>query len=252
LAPDPLLVAEHVNAGYGQGHVLRDVNLTLDPGEVVALVGPNGAGKTTFLRTAIGSLAIGGGRLTFDGLPIKASPEAMVRSGVALVPEGRRVFGSLTVRENLASGAYTRNSRDAKAEIRRMLDLFPILEERRDQQAGSLSGGEQQMLAIARALISGPKLLMMDEPSLGLAPIIIRQIADYIGNIRTEFGMAVLLVEQNALFATAVSQRLYVLSGGEIVAGGAVDEFHDEEALVAAYWGERPETVEAEREAATE
>jgi branched-chain amino acid transport system ATP-binding protein len=238
LAPDPLLLAEDVRAGYGQGLVLQGLTLAVQPGEIVGLVGPNGAGKTTFLRTLIGALKVQSGKLRFEGSPMNPSPGAMVRAGVGFVPEGRRVFAGLTVRENLLSGAYTRRSREAKEDMGRMLELFPILEERRNQLAGSLSGGEQQMLAIARALISGPKLLLMDEPSLGLAPIIIQQIADYIANIRTELGMAVLLVEQNALFATSVSERMYVMSGGEIVASGLARDFEDEEALVAAYWGE--------------
>jgi branched-chain amino acid transport system ATP-binding protein len=253
LAHEPLVLAEDVRAGYGQGLVLQGLTLSVEREEIVGLVGANGAGKTTFLRTMIGSLKIGSGKLLFDGAPIRPSPEAMVRAGIGLVPEGRRVFASLTVRENLISGAYTRNSREAKHDLRRMLELFPILEERRDQLAGSLSGGEQQMLAIARALISRPKLLLMDEPSLGLAPIIIQQIAEYIESIRTEMGMAVLLVEQNALFATSVSQRLYVLSGGEVVASGPASQFEDEETLVAAYWGERErKPATSEQEAAVE
>jgi branched-chain amino acid transport system ATP-binding protein len=220
----PFLSVDSLGVAYGAVRALRGVSLDVGHGEIVATLGPNGAGKTTLLRTIAGVLKPQAGSVTFEGRPLHGlAPEAVIRRGVALVPEGRHIFPGLTVEENLAIGGIARTDR---AELRRDTDAwlqrFPILGERRTQLAGTLSGGEQQQLAIARALMSRPTMLLLDEPSLGLAPIIVGQIFALIAELRDD-GVTVLLVEQNVHRALEVADRAYVLSVGEVVASGPAD-----------------------------
>jgi branched-chain amino acid transport system ATP-binding protein len=221
----PLLSVDGITVGYGAVIALRDVSLEVGRGEIVAALGPNGAGKTTLLRTLAGALRPKRGSVAFDEATLTGlAPEAVVRRGVALVPEGRRVFPALTVEENLAIGGIARQDRDAlRADTDRWLGRFPILGERVHQLAGTLSGGEQQQLAIARALMSRPRLLLLDEPSLGLAPIFVDRIFELIAELRSE-GVTVLVVEQNVHRALEVADRAYVLSVGHVVASGATDQ----------------------------
>src|SRR5262245_41688039 len=208
-----LLELREVSARYGPVRALHGVTVTVDEGEVVALLGANGAGKTTTLRAVSGTVRTEGG-ITFDGRDVtKRTPDGMARAGIAHVPEGRGILGELTVWENLRMGAYTRR-RDA--DFKRVFDQFPVLEHRRDQQAGTLSGGEQQMLALARALVARPRLLMLDEPSLGLAPIVVEELFRVVGRLNKEEGLTVLVVEQNANAAFSVADRAYVLEVGRV------------------------------------
>jgi branched-chain amino acid transport system ATP-binding protein len=232
-----LLRLEGVGAGYGGMPVLRDVDLTVRAGEIVALVGSNGAGKTTLLR-AVSQLIPASGRILFDGREIGTStPEQVFERGVVQVPEGRQLFDRMSVRDNLLMGAYRR---DDKAGIGQSLDeayrLFPILRERASQQAGSMSGGEQQMCAMARALMARPRLLMVDEMSLGLAPIIVEQLLDVLADIRTH-GVTVLLVEQDVFSALRVADRGYVLETGAIVREGPAAALADDPEVRRAYLG---------------
>ena len=226
----PLLVVDELTVAYGAVVVVRDVSLEVAPGEIVAALGPNGAGKTTLLRTLAGALKPQHGSVTFDGDALTGlSPETVVRRGVALVPEGRHVFGNLTVAENLTIGGIARTDRDGlRADTERWLARFPILGERANQTAGTLSGGEQQQLAIARALMSHPRMLLLDEPSLGLAPIFVDRIFELIQELRDE-GVTVLLVEQNVHRALEIADRAYVLSVGEVVASGPTDRLAEGE-----------------------
>ncbi len=221
----PLLVVDGITVGYGAVVAIRDVSLEVGRGEIVATLGPNGAGKTTLLRTLAGALRPRRGSVTFDGAVLTGLvPEVVVRRGVALVPEGRRVFPALTVEENLTIGGIARDDREElRADADRWLARFPILGERAGQLAGTLSGGEQQQLAIARALMSRPRLLLLDEPSLGLAPIFVDRIFELIRELRSE-GVTILLVEQNVHRALDVADRAYVLSVGRVVASGATDQ----------------------------
>jgi branched-chain amino acid transport system ATP-binding protein len=236
--PAPLLEIKNVSVKYGGIEALRDVNLTIYPGEVVTLLGANGAGKSTTLRTISRLTPANGGQIRFDGLEItRLRPDEIVRLGIAHAPEGRRVLTRLTVEDNLELGAYTRRQRDEiAADMQRQFDLFPRLAERRHQQAGTLSGGEQQMLAIARALMSRPRLLLLDEPSLGLAPVIVRSIFATIRALRTS-GMTILLVEQNARLALQTADRGYVLETGRIIIEGAASELAHDERIKRAYLG---------------
>jgi branched-chain amino acid transport system ATP-binding protein len=234
----PLLAVEDVRASYGGIEALKGVSLTVGRGEIVALVGANGAGKTTTLRCIARLLPLASGRILFAGRDTSPLPtEDLVRDGVSLVPEGRAIFPNLTVRENLDLGAYTH--RDARA-MRETTDdvvaLFPRLGERMTQDAGTLSGGEQQMLAIARALMARPSLLLLDEPSLGIAPKLVAQIADAIRAIAAA-GMTILLVEQNTRLALAMSARAYVLQTGSVVASGPSKELAENRDVKAAYFG---------------
>jgi len=233
-----LLEVRDLHVAYGGIAALRGISFDVRPGEVVALLGSNGAGKTTTLRAISGLIRARAGEVTFDGRPIAGKrPHEIVAAGLGHSPEGRRVFAQMTVRENLELGAYT--VADAKLKDERMqyaLETFPRLRERLTQFAGTLSGGEQQMLAIARALMSGPKLLMLDEPSLGLAPLLVRTIFDVIAKIR-ERGTTVLLVEQNARQALAIADRGYVLETGELRFSGTGRELLDNPAVVEAYLG---------------
>ena len=219
-----LLVVDGLTVAYGAVVAIRDVSLEVAPGEIVAALGPNGAGKTTLLRTLAGALKPQAGSVLFDGHALTGLvPEAVVRRGIALVPEGRHVFPNLTVLENLTIGGIARTDHDElRADAERWLARFPILGERAGQFAGTLSGGEQQQLAIARALMSRPRVLLLDEPSLGLAPIFVDRIFELIEELRAD-GVTVLLVEQNVHRALEVADRAYVLSVGSVVASGPTD-----------------------------
>jgi branched-chain amino acid transport system ATP-binding protein len=226
-----------VHARYGQVRALHGVSLTVDEGEVVALLGANGAGKTTTLRAISGMVARDGG-VRFDGKPLPRSPEGAARLGITHVPEGRGILAELTVWENLSMGAYLR--RDRKA-VRRDLDAIseelPWLRDRRGQQAGTLSGGEQQMLALARARMSNPRLLLLDEPSLGLAPLVVQEFFALVRRLNETQGLTVLVVEQNANIALDVSSRAYLLEVGRVALSGASDELQQHEGIRSSYLG---------------
>ena len=228
-----LLELSDVTARYGQVVALHGVSLTVEDGEIVALLGANGAGKTTTLRAVSGAVrrtgdvVLGGKRLA------RATPEVVARNGVAHVPEGRGIFAELTVWENLRMGAYTVRRPDFAT----VLGYFPWLQERRNQQAGTLSGGEQQMLALARAFLQRPRLLMLDEPSLGLAPIITREVFRVVTELNQKEGLAVLVVEQNAAVALAAAKRGYVLETGRVAVSGSADELKSNDAVRTAYLG---------------
>src|SRR5579859_3528438 len=233
-----LLELETVDAFYGRIQALRGVSITVDKGEVVALIGSNGAGKTTTLRTISGLMHPHAGTIRFDGRDItRTGPSKIVGLGICQSPEGRRLFPRMTVADNLLMGAYTRNDRPGiAADIDRVFELFPRLQERRTQIAGTLSGGEQQMLAMGRALMARPKLLMLDEPSLGLAPILVETIFSIIREINSQ-GTTVLLVEQNANKALEAAHRAYVLETGVIVQTGTGKELLASEEVQKAYLG---------------
>jgi len=233
-----MLELRDVSSGYGQLLAVRRLSLEVRHGEVVALLGANGAGKTTTLRTISGMLRPRDGEIVYDGESIAgAKPDRIVRRGAVHVPEGRQVFASLSVRDNLRLGAITRTGDAMVAkDLARVHELFPKLAERGDQLAGSLSGGEQQMLAIGRALMCRPRFLMLDEPSLGLSPLFVERIFDAIDEIN-EQGTTILLVEQNARIALAASDRAYVLASGEVVLEGASEALADDPRLHATYLG---------------
>ena len=231
-----LLELKDVGARYGQVAVLHGVSLTVGDGEVVAVLGGNGAGKTTTLRAVSGAVATSG-EIRFAGKSITgAAPERVARAGIAHVPEGRGIFGELSVHENLRLGAYLRRNGFA-ADYERVRGYFPWLEERRRQQAGTLSGGEQQMLAIARALMARPRLLLLDEPSLGLAPLVVRELFRIVGELNEKEGLAVLVVEQNAKLALRSSSRAYVLEVGRVALEGSSAELAENESVRNAYLG---------------
>jgi len=233
-----MLEAEGLHVGYGDAPALWDVSLTVGPGELVAVVGPNGAGKTTLVNAIARLLPIRGGRLHLDEVDVThVSAQAVCRAGVALIPEGRRLFGGMSVEENLEMGAYRADARRRRADgLERVYALFPILRERRRQLAGSLSGGQQQMVAIGRALMARPRLLLVDEPSLGLAPLVVDQVFAVIETIHRD-GVAILLIEQNAARALAVATRAYVLDGGRVVSAGRPAELLDRPHIREAYLG---------------
>ena len=233
----PLLELTDVRARYGQVRALHGVSLTVDEGEIVALLGANGAGKTTTLRAISGMVARDGG-LVFDGKPIARSPEAAARRGITHVPEGRGILAELTVIENLKMGAYVRRDRSAvKRDVDALLDELPWLGSRRDQQAGTLSGGEQQMLALARARLSRPRLLLLDEPSLGLAPLVVQEFFRVVTRLNEEHGVTVLVVEQNANIALETANRAYVLEVGRVALEGASAELQQHEGIRSSYLG---------------
>jgi len=238
----PLLLAlAGVNAFYGQLHVLKGLSLHVNSGEIVALLGANGAGKSTTLRTICGLLRPSSGTISFDGQSIVGTrPEALVRLGITQVPEGRQLFGPLSVHDNLLLGAYSRLCAGRKAEVRGALEriyaLFPILAERRAQHSGSLSGGEQQMLAIGRALMAQPRLLVLDEPCLGLAPRLAQQIIQTISELRSQ-GTTILLVEQNARAALRIADRGYVMETGKVALEGTAEELLRNREVRRAYLG---------------
>jgi len=230
-----------INTAYGRTQVLHGLSLHVSEGEVVALVGANGAGKTTLLNTISGIVPAGKGSILFNGKEIRRTPaDRIVRLGVSHVPEGRQLFAPLSVHDNLLLGAYTRSSGDKKAHLAEDLDrvyaMFPILKERSEQRAGTLSGGEQQMLAIGRGLMARPQMMLFDEPSMGLAPRVMADIFTAIGQFRT-MGVTVLLVEQNARWALRIADRGYVLETGRIVLDGPADELLENREVQRAYLG---------------
>ncbi|PYN02990.1 MAG: ABC transporter ATP-binding protein [Candidatus Rokuibacteriota bacterium] len=236
--PEALLRLEDLHAGYGHVVALRGLDLVVAPGELVCLIGANGAGKTSTLRAISGLLSPSRGRIVFDGRKIHgAAPAEILKAGIAHCPEGRRVFPYLTVEENLAMGAYVRRDRSAiAADVEQVCTHFPILTERRRQMAGTLSGGEQQMLAIARALMARPRLILFDEPSLGLAPTIVESTFAIIADIRRR-GTTVLMVEQNAYAALRMADRAYVMETGRIVLAGAARDLLADDHVRRAYLG---------------
>jgi branched-chain amino acid transport system ATP-binding protein len=233
-----MLALDALDVYYGEIHALRGVALEVRGGEIVTLLGNNGAGKSTTLKTISGLLAPRRGSVVFDGRPLNGvAAHEIVARGIAHVPEGRRIFNRLTVRENLTMGAYLRTDADIDADLNRAFELFPRLKERISQVAGTLSGGEQQMLAIARALMARPRLLLLDEPSMGLAPVLVEQIFETIGSINRQ-GTTMLLVEQNAAMALSIAHRGYVLETGTVVLSGTAGQLAENERVRHAYLGE--------------
>ncbi len=234
----PLLEAHNLKVAYGGIHAVKGINLHVAAGELVALIGSNGAGKTTTLKTLAGLLHPEGGQIHFDGESLQnIAAHQRAAMGIALVPEGRGVFASMTVKENLQMGAYSRSNKDEiESDLSRMYDLFPRLAERKNQLAGTLSGGEQQMVAMARALMSRPRLLMLDEPSMGLAPLMVQKIFETIRDIAA-LGMSILLVEQNARLALQAAQRGYVMESGAITLSGEAGDLLGSDAVQRAYLG---------------
>ena len=235
----PLLEIENMHSYYGHIHALRGISLTVGEGEVVTLIGSNGAGKTTTLRSIHGILPPREGRIVFDGEEIQGTPaHELIGRGIAQSPEGRKIFFRMTVLENLEMGAYHRNDRsEIRQDMDRVFELFPRLKERTKQEAGTMSGGEQQMLAIGRALMSRPKLLLLDEPSMGLAPVLVERIFETIREINQQ-GTTILLVEQNANVALEIATRGYVLETGEIVNAASAEELREDPKVREAYLGE--------------
>jgi len=237
-AGEPLLKLDNVHTYYGQIHALKGVSIEVNQGEVVTLIGANGAGKTTTLKTVCGLLHPRQGTVTFDGKDVsKTAAHDLVKAGIGHAPEGRRIFSRLTVLENLQMGGYTRVATEIDEDVDRVMTLFPRLRERTHQQGGTLSGGEQQMLAIGRAMMSRPRVLLLDEPSLGLAPILIQVVFETIKEINAA-GTTILLVEQNALQALNVAHRGYVLQTGNVVLTGAASALREDETVRKAYLGE--------------
>ena len=233
-----LLELRDVAGGYGPVRVLHDIDLTVEEGHVAVVLGANGAGKTTTLRAISGLLDVVTGDIRFAGTSLVGrSPEAIARMGVAHVPQGRGTFADLTVEDNLRIGAINRRDRDVERDLRHWLEVFPRLGERRDQEAGSMSGGEQQMLALARAMMARPKLLLLDEPSLGLAPLVTRELFDRLAELNREEGLTILVVEQNANLALEIGHWGYVLETGRIAVQGPAAELHDDDAVRKAYLG---------------
>ena len=234
-----MLEIKELHTYYGNIHALKGVSLTVKEGEVVTLIGSNGAGKTTTLRTIQGLLRPRQGTILFEGKPLESlSTEAIVRLGISQSPEGRLIFPRMTVQENLEMGAYLRNDTlGIKSDMEKALNLFPRLRERISQKGGTLSGGEQQMLAIARALMSRPRLLLLDEPSMGLAPMLVSQIFAIVRDINAQ-GTTILLVEQNARMALSVAHRGYVIQTGEVVVAGTASDLQSNETVRKAYLGE--------------
>jgi branched-chain amino acid transport system ATP-binding protein len=235
---DVILQLEDVHTYYGHIHALQGITLQVRRGEIVTLIGANGAGKTTTLKTISGLLHPRSGRLEFEGRDISKTPaHQLVKAGIGHAPEARRIFSRMTVLENLQIGGYTRPAREIAEDAERVMTLFPRLRERTHQQGGTLSGGEQQMLAIGRALMSRPRVLLLDEPSLGLSPILVQQIFAIIKEIN-EQGSTILLVEQNALQALNVAHRGYVLQTGKVLLSGAASELITNDTVRKAYLGE--------------
>jgi branched-chain amino acid transport system ATP-binding protein len=234
----PILEVENIHSYYGNIHALKGISLTVEKGEIVTLIGANGAGKSTTLRTICSLLAPREGHVRFDGEDLSAyKPHDLIFKGMSMVPEGRRIFARMTVAENLEMGAYTRRrGAEFAADLERVYTLFPRLKERHRQVGGTLSGGEQQMLATGRALMAHPRLLLMDEPSMGLAPVLVESIFDTIVQINKE-GTTILLVEQNALMALSVASRGYVLQTGEIVLHDAAEELKKNKMIQKSYLG---------------
>lgn len=236
---EPFLSIESVSASYGNISALHDVSLEVPRGGIVALLGANGAGKSTTLNVISGLVRPTRGTVRFDGEPIhRMAADRIVRQGVIQVPEGREIFRDMSVRENLEMGAYTRKDRTAAArDLDSVCDLFPRLRERLAQKAATLSGGEQQMLATARAMMARPRMILMDEPSMGLAPLVVEQIFETVRTLNREQGITILLVEQNAKLALSVSSHAYILENGEVVLQGASADLRNDEAVQRAYLG---------------
>jgi branched-chain amino acid transport system ATP-binding protein len=235
-----LLQVEHLRTAYGAVVVNRDVSLTVDQHEIVTILGPNGAGKSTLLRAISGLLRPKNGAIRFDGNDVTGAPaDRMASMGVVMVPEGRHIFPDLSVQENLRLGAYCRRDRDAiEQDIKLMESYFEVLATKRGAKGSELSGGQQQMLAIARGLMARPRILLLDEPSLGLSPLLIKEVRSVIIDLRTKFSAAVLLIEQNAGLALAVAERGYLLQYGEIVASGPITELQDNRLMHELYLGQ--------------
>ncbi len=232
-----MLEIENLSVHYGMIQAVRDVSFHVEKGEIVSLIGANGAGKTTILRTISGLTRSSKGKISFEGKGIeKQAPQKIVASGLSQVPEGRHVFPGLTVQENLEMGAFLRKDKEVKQDYEQVFSKFPVLKERKNQDAATLSGGEQQMLAMGRALMSKPKLLLLDEPSMGLAPIFIREIFSIIQEIQKQ-GTTILLIEQNAKMALSIANRGYVLETGKIVLEGTGQELLASEDVKKAYLG---------------
>lgn len=235
-----MLRLTNVNCYYGTIHCLKNISLHVEDREIVVLIGSNGSGKTTLLKAILGRLPLSSGEIVFQGRSISMlSTSQIVASGIALVPEGRQIFGALSVGDNLMLGGYHRilagDSR-VKQDLTAILDLFPVLAQRMHQMAGTLSGGEQQMLAIGRALMASPKMLLLDEPSMGLAPLVVKDIFETIRRVR-DLGTTILLVEQNAKKALSIADRGYVLETGKIILQGTCDELIENETVQTAYLG---------------
>jgi len=235
---NPILSVKNLSVNYGAIQALKGVDLDVYPGEIVAVIGANGAGKSTMMSAIMGDVQRAGGEILLDGMPLPTKSFQVVTAGVSLSPEGRKVFAPLTVLENLKMGAFPIKDRKVVLEqLKKIYDLFPRLEERKDQYAGTLSGGEQQMLAIGRALMAMPRVLLLDEPSLGLAPIIINEIFKELIVVNRELGMTILIVEQNAKKALLLSHRAYVLQTGKIIMEGDSKELLNNPEIEAAYLG---------------
>ena len=236
---DPILQIQNLHVAYGGIRAVKGIHLDIAPGELVALIGSNGAGKTTTLKTLAGLLKPNSGEIRYDGNSLNGvAAHQRVSMGLALVPEGRGIFARLSISENLLMGAYSRgNSDEIAADLTRMYELFPRLHERKQQLAGTLSGGEQQMVAMARALMSRPRLLMLDEPSMGLAPLMVKKIFQTVRDISAQ-GMSILLVEQNAKLALQVASRGYVMESGTVTLSGTSKELLGSAAVQRAYLGD--------------
>lgn len=235
-----MLKVENIKTFYENIQALKSISLEINNGEIISLIGSNGAGKTTTLKTIGGQLKPTEGKILFNDKDITGfSAHSIVKEGIVMVPEGRRVFGRLSVEENLIIGAYTRNIKKdvMMQEIKEIYEIFPILQERKKQHAGTLSGGEQQMLAIGRALMAKPKLLLLDEPSMGIAPIIVKEIFRVIKKINESNGTTIFLVEQNAKMALSISHRGYVIETGNIILSGTGEQLKENEDVKKAYLG---------------
>ncbi|MFZ5508984.1 MAG: ABC transporter ATP-binding protein [Pseudomonadota bacterium] len=243
-ATEATLRLQQVKIAYGAITAVKGIDLEVNAGELVSLIGANGAGKTTTLNAIAGSLKLAGGDILYQGVSVAALPaHKRLRAGIALVPEGRGVFTRLTVEENLLTGAYTRRDRDGiAADLERVFTMFPRLKEREHQLAGTLSGGEQQMLAIGRALLSRPRVLLLDEPSMGLAPLVVEKILEVIHNVARS-GVAVLLVEQNAHLALEISERAYVMENGAVTVSGTGQQLLHDPKVREAYLGDMAEAA---------
>lgn len=234
-----MLDIKDINVYYGNIHAISGVSLNVEQGEIVSIIGANGAGKTTIQKTIMGLLKSKTGSITFEGQDIGAmDTSGIVERGIALVPEGRHVFPRLSVADNLILGAYARKDKEIQSDLERMYTMFPRLAERKKQTTGTLSGGEQQMVAMARGLMSRPKLLLLDEPSMGLAPVLVNQIFQTIVDINSDIGTTILLVEQNARMALSIATRGYVLETGSIVYSGAAEDLANNDSIRKAYLGE--------------
>lgn len=234
-----MLKISDINVYYGNIHAVRDISIDIRLGEIVAIIGANGAGKTTIQKTIVGLLRSKTGSIFFNGEEItNLSTASIVGKGISLVPEGRRVFPRLSVADNLMLGAYSRKDKEINLDLERMYTMFPRLAERKKQLTGTLSGGEQQMVAMARGLMSRPKLLLLDEPSMGLAPVLVSQIFRTIVEINKDIGTTILLVEQNARMALAIANRGYVLESGSLILKGQAKELANNDQVRNAYLGE--------------